>query len=141
MEKCSSRLHIYMAKALNTAQGQAVNKEANMWYFDTIEEVQLQGDDGKPIAPECTYTMDKIGFQANGNEGFEKVIGATGKKLQYQQQAGTRDNTTSPLQINFPIINFQSLILSAYLILSRIILMFGSIYNIIRFKDTHSTHV
>ena len=51
--------------------------------------MQLYGDDGKPVAPECTATMDEGGFQANGNEGFERVIGATGKKLQYQQQKGT----------------------------------------------------
>ena len=38
---------------------------------------------------ECTFTMDEGGFQANGDEGFEHVIGAKGKKGQYQQQKGT----------------------------------------------------
>lgn len=39
--------------------------------------------------------MDEIGFQPNGDEGFEKVIGATGKKLQYKQQKGSCENTTA----------------------------------------------
>jgi len=38
--------------------------------------------------------MDESGFQANGNEGGTKIIGAKGKKIQYQQQAGTRENIT-----------------------------------------------
>jgi hypothetical protein len=94
IEKHSDRLHIYTANPLDTARGQAVNETSNSKHYDFVEEVQLRGDDGKPIAPECTWAMDEIGFQANGDEGFEKVIGATGKKLQYQQQKGTRENTT-----------------------------------------------
>ncbi|KAG5649440.1 hypothetical protein H0H81_003870 [Sphagnurus paluster] len=94
IEKHSKRLHIYTAKPLDTARGQAVNPEANARYFDTVENVQLRGDSGKPIAPECTFAIDEIGFQPNGDEGFEKVIGAPGKKLQYKQQAGTCENTT-----------------------------------------------
>ncbi|KIL55910.1 hypothetical protein M378DRAFT_188629 [Amanita muscaria Koide BX008] len=94
LEKHSERLHVYSATPLDTARGQAVNETSNEMHFDLVEEVQLRGDNGKPIAPECTYAMDKIGFQPNGDEGFEKVIGATGKKLQYKQQKGTRENTT-----------------------------------------------
>jgi len=38
--------------------------------------------------------MDEVGFQANGDEGVAKIIGAKGKKVQYQQQSGTRENIT-----------------------------------------------
>jgi hypothetical protein len=94
IEKHSDQLHIYTAKALDTARGRAINPEANDRYFNTVEDIQLRGDNGKPIAPECTYAMDEIGFQPNGDEGFKKVIGPPGKKLQYKQQAETRENTT-----------------------------------------------
>jgi hypothetical protein len=99
VEKHSDKLHIYTAKSLDTARGQAVNEHTNRLWFDVVEEVQLRGDDGKPIAPECTWAMDESGFQANGGEGFERVIGAKGKKVQYQQQAGTRENITVLLTI------------------------------------------
>ena len=96
IEKHSDKLHMYTAKLLDTAQGQAVNEHTNRLWFDVVEEVQLRGDDGKPIAPECTWAMDENSFQANGGEGFEHVIGAKGKKVQYQQQAGTRENISAP---------------------------------------------
>ena len=99
IEKHSDKLHMYTAKSLDTARDQAVNEHMNGLWFDMIEEVQLRGDDGEPIAPECTWAMDESGFQANGGEGFEHVIGAKGKKVQYQQQAGTRENITVLLTI------------------------------------------
>ncbi|KIL56474.1 hypothetical protein M378DRAFT_1034675 [Amanita muscaria Koide BX008] len=94
LEKHSDKLHMYVAHPLDAARGQAVNEYANGMYFDIVEKVQLRGDDGNPIAPECTFALDEAGFQANGDEGFEQVIGAKGKKVQYQQQKGTRENIT-----------------------------------------------
>ena len=94
MEKHSEHLHMYTATSLNTAHEQAVNETSNEQHFDLVEEVQLQGNNGKLIAPECTYAMDETGFQPNGNKGYEKVISTTGKKIQYQQQKGTQENTT-----------------------------------------------
>jgi len=94
VEKHSDQLHVYASRALDTKQGQAVNEHANKLYFDLVEDVQLQGDDGQPIAVECTWAMDESGFQANGDEGYECVIGPKGKKVQYQQQDGTRENIT-----------------------------------------------
>ena len=92
------KLHVYTAKSLDTARGQAVNGHTNKLWYDLVEELQLRGDDGEPIAPECTWAMDESGFQANGGEGFERVIGAKGKKVQYQQ-AGMRENITVLLTI------------------------------------------
>ena len=51
--------------------------------------MQLQGDDDKVIACKCTFALDEAGSQANGDEGFKQVIGAKGKKVQYQHQKGT----------------------------------------------------
>lgn len=96
IEKHSDRLHMYKGRALDTQRGRAGNEVMHQRYFDLVEEVQLQGDGGQPIAPECTWAMDESGFQANGGEGAgnTKVIGRTGKKIQYQQQGGSRENIT-----------------------------------------------
>lgn len=94
IEKYSERLHVYTSRPLDTARGQAVNEHANKLYFDMVEDIQLRGDSGNPVADECTYAMDEIGFSPNGDEGHERVIAAPGKKLQYQQQKGTRENIT-----------------------------------------------
>lgn len=94
VEKHSERLHTYTARPLDNIRGQAVNPETNKRWYNIVEEVQLRGDDGKPIEPECTWAMDESGFQANGGEGWNRIIGAKGKKVQYQQQAGTRENIT-----------------------------------------------
>jgi hypothetical protein len=94
MEKHSDRLHAYKARPLENIRGQAANPETHAMWLDVTEDLQLRGDEGKPIAPECTWAMDEVGFQANGDEGYTKIIGATGKKVQYQQQAGTRENIT-----------------------------------------------
>ncbi|KAF5346191.1 hypothetical protein D9756_011122 [Leucocoprinus leucothites] len=96
IEKYSDQLHMYKGRALDTQRGQAGNPATHKQYFDLVEEVQLTGDNGAPIAPECTWAMDESGFQANGNEGIggRNVIGPIGKKVQYQQQAGSCENIT-----------------------------------------------
>ncbi|KAJ3518540.1 hypothetical protein NMY22_g13623 [Coprinellus aureogranulatus] len=94
VERESDRLHRYKARGLDDVRSQAVNETAHNAWCDLVEEIQLRGDDGEPIAPECTFAMDEAGFQPNGSEGYEYVIGPTGKKLQYQQRSGSRDNTT-----------------------------------------------
>ncbi|KAF8805870.1 hypothetical protein BYT27DRAFT_7212612 [Phlegmacium glaucopus] len=91
VEKHSDRLHVYTTCPLDTLRGWAVNEATNVHWLDLVEDIQLQGDDGQLIAPECTWAMDEAGFQANGGEGWGKVIGAKGKKIQYQQQAGSRE--------------------------------------------------
>ncbi|KDR85856.1 hypothetical protein GALMADRAFT_234970, partial [Galerina marginata CBS 339.88] len=94
IEKHSDRLHVYTARPLDTLRGQAVNETTNAHWQDVVEDLQLRGDDGNEVAPECTFGMDEGGFQANGAEGWGKVIGAKGKKIQYQQQAGSRETMT-----------------------------------------------
>jgi hypothetical protein len=94
VERHSDHLHVYTSSPIDTARGQAVNKHTNTQWYDIVEEMQLCGDDGEPIDPECTWAMDESGFQVNGSKGWERVIGAKGKKIQYQQQAGTRENIT-----------------------------------------------
>lgn len=75
-------------------QGQAVNLETNKEWYDIVEDIQLHGDNRKAVAPECTWAMDESGFQGNGEEGWARIIGGKGKKVQYQQQASTRENIT-----------------------------------------------
>lgn len=85
VEKHSDCLHRYKARGLDDVWSHAVNATAHKAWCDLVEEVQLWGDDGLPIAPECTFGMDEVGFQPNGSEGCQYVIGAHGKKIQYQQ--------------------------------------------------------
>jgi len=96
IEKHSDRLRLYVARPLDTARGQAVNEHANNQYFDIVERVQIQGDEGKAIAPECTFSVDEGGFQANGGEGFERVIGAFVQMgLLYHPQSSSKGRATS----------------------------------------------
>jgi len=94
VERFCNRLHMYTARSLHDVRGKAANPENNKKWYDLVEEIQLHGDNGKAIAPECTSAMDEVGFQANGDEGHIKVIGKKGKKVQYQQQAGDRNTIT-----------------------------------------------
>ncbi|TFK19839.1 hypothetical protein FA15DRAFT_554626, partial [Coprinopsis marcescibilis] len=43
---------------------------------------------------ECTWAMDELGFQPNGDEGMEYVVGKAGKQIQYQQYGRTQENIT-----------------------------------------------
>ena len=99
VEKHSDWLHVYTAWPLDTVRSQAVNETTVTKWHDVVEDVQLRGDDGKPVAPECMWAADESGFQANGGEGYAKVIGGKGKKVQYQRQAGSRENMTVILTI------------------------------------------
>jgi hypothetical protein len=85
---------MYQGQTLDTQCGQAGNEAVNKQYYDLVEKVQLHGDNGGLIAPDCTWAMDESGFQANGNEGCQLVIGKISKKIQYQQQGGSRENIT-----------------------------------------------
>ncbi|CAA7258476.1 unnamed protein product [Cyclocybe aegerita] len=87
-------LHVYWTWPLHDVRGKAANPENHKAWCDLVENVQLHGDEGNTIAPENTYTLDEAGFQANGDEGEERVIGGAGKNVQYQQQAGMRETTT-----------------------------------------------
>ncbi|KAF9440066.1 DDE-domain-containing protein [Macrolepiota fuliginosa MF-IS2] len=87
---------MYKGHALDAQCGQAGNETVHKQYFDMVEDVQLHGDGGQPIAQECTWVMDESGFQANGDEGIgcQMIIGKTGKKVQYQQQGDLHKNIT-----------------------------------------------
>lgn len=89
----SDRLHVFNASSLDTLRGQAVNPHSNKLYFDLMEELAKTGNDGKPMAPECMHAFDEIGFN-NLSGGATKVIGHTGKKMQYQQRGANREMTT-----------------------------------------------
>ena len=67
----------------------AANPEMNIKWFDFVENIQLWGDDGNPMAPESTFAFDESGLQANRDEGHTKIIGRKGKKVAYKQQPGS----------------------------------------------------
>lgn len=94
IEQYHTRLQTYTARPLHDIRGKAANPEMNKLWFDLVEETQLRGDDGKPIAPECTFAFDESGLQAGGDEGHTKIIGGKGKKVAYMQRAGPRETTT-----------------------------------------------
>ncbi|KAJ2920001.1 hypothetical protein MD484_g405, partial [Candolleomyces efflorescens] len=77
-EKHSDRLHLYRSKALDNLRGRALNEAVVDQWFKLVEEVQLRGDGGFPIAPECTWAMDESGFQPNGNEGIDLAFSKKG---------------------------------------------------------------
>lgn len=94
VERHHAKLHTYTARPLHDVRGKAANPEMNEKWFDFVEDIQVRGDDGNPMAPECTFAFDKSGLQANGDEGHTKIIGGKGKKIAYKQQAGSRETTT-----------------------------------------------
>ena len=44
-----------------------------------VEDVQLRGDDGKPIAKECTWAFDESAFPEYTGVNAERSIGGTQK--------------------------------------------------------------
>lgn len=94
VEKHSDRIQGYKSRPLDTARGRAVNPNTNEKWQDVNERFTMTGDDGNPMLPENEYAVDEVGFQPNGGSTREIVIGAKGKKIQYQKQDGTRENIT-----------------------------------------------
>ena len=55
MQRYSDRLHVYTARPLHDVRGKAANPKMTMLWQNMVEETQLQGDNGKLIAPECSW--------------------------------------------------------------------------------------
>lgn len=95
IEKYSERLSTYNARSLETVCGRAVNPSTNNAWFDLLGEVLKTGDDGSPIAPECIIGADEAGFMPEVGSTMQWAIGGQGKKVQYEQRGGGRQNTTA----------------------------------------------
>lgn len=90
----SDRLGMYTPCALDSAQARAVNLTTNAAWFKLLGKTLETGDAGKPIAQECCWGVNESGFQLGLGTTQEKVMGAAGKKSQYQQREGSRENIT-----------------------------------------------
>ncbi|KDQ50064.1 hypothetical protein JAAARDRAFT_142549 [Jaapia argillacea MUCL 33604] len=97
--KHSDRLTMYKPRPLDKSRARGVNPTANAAWFTLLAETLEKGDDGKPIAQECCWAADESGFQSGLGETQEKVIGGKGKKSQYQQHEGDRENITAIVTI------------------------------------------
>jgi len=90
MLRHSDRLKMADSRPLKDKRGRAVNPHANLHYWDLLETTIEKYN----IKPKTTYGADEVGVQARG-AGRERVATSRKKKgPQYQQRAGTRENTT-----------------------------------------------
>jgi hypothetical protein len=94
IERHSDQIHAFCGRGIDAVRTRSVNEATNKAWYDLLEEVLQTGDKGGPIAPECIYGADETGFQPNGGNIQEKLIGATGQKVQYQARDGSRETIT-----------------------------------------------
>jgi len=60
----SDRLHVYTpAQSIPHVAKLLTSIQLPMVMINRLRKTQLHGDNGKPIPPECTWAMDKSGFQ------------------------------------------------------------------------------
>jgi hypothetical protein len=93
IEKHADQLKSYWSRSLDKSRARAVNPVTKKAFFELLEGV-LIGDDGQElIPPELIYGVDETGIQC-GIGGRVRVLGHVGKKDQYQQRSGDRENIT-----------------------------------------------
>lgn len=93
LERHATRLRPYWSHGLDHSRARAVNPVTKKVYFDLLEKVINGDEENIPIEPDCIYEMDETGLQ-EGVGVAERVIGAAGQKVQYQQGSGERENIT-----------------------------------------------
>lgn len=89
VRKHSDRLSTYWSRPLDSARGRAVNPHTKTAYFNLLKKTISDNH----VEQELTYGQDESGFQPGGG-GRERVIGGRGRKVQYQQRDGNRENIT-----------------------------------------------
>lgn len=86
----ANRLKMADSRPLEDKRGRGANPVTNdAWY-----RILKDGVDHYKIRIETTFTADEIGVQNRGEERERVVTSRNHKGPQYQQRAGTRDNTT-----------------------------------------------
>ena len=93
VEKHSDQLKPYWSWPLDNSRARAVNPVTKDAFFELLKSTLRVGEGEEPIPPELIYGVDETGNQ-QGLGGHERVLGRTGKKDQYQQQSGDRENIT-----------------------------------------------
>lgn len=94
LDRYQDRIQTYRAHPLESLRGRAVNPFTHCGFYDLLGTVLETGDNGSPIVKENIYGSDESGFQTGTGSSNEKVIGATGKRIQHQQKTGNRENIT-----------------------------------------------
>jgi len=90
MLRLSDRLKMADSRPLEDKRGRAVNPHANVHYWGELG----RSFDKYKFKRTASFGSDEIGVMARGSE-HERVIASRKKKgPQYQQRAGTRENTT-----------------------------------------------
>lgn len=90
VEKNSDRLKTCWSSKLEQLRGRAVNPATNDLWHDIVEGSLEEHPD---VDEDCIWATDETGFHPSLGHR-ERVIGAAGSKLQYQQRGGTRENIT-----------------------------------------------
>jgi hypothetical protein len=90
MLRHSDRLKMADSRPLEDKRGRAVNPHANTHYWDLLEGTIEK----YAIKPKTTFGSDEVGVQARGAERERVATSRKKKGPQYQQRAGTRENTT-----------------------------------------------
>jgi len=90
MLRHSERIKMADSRPLEDKRGRAVNPHANAYYWNDLGDVI-----GKyKIKRKTTFGSDEIGVVGRGAERERVATSRTKKGPQYQQRAGTRENTT-----------------------------------------------
>ena len=88
--KHSDRIKMADSRPLEDKRGRAVNPENNKEYFEILLDTQVTFR----VRPETTFGVDEIGVQSRGGERERVATSRDHTGPQYQQRAGTRENTT-----------------------------------------------
>lgn len=86
----SDRIKMSDSRPLEDKRSRAVNPTANKHYWELIESLITK----YRIREETTFGSDEVGVQSRGNERERVATSSKKKGPQYQQRAGTRENTT-----------------------------------------------
>ena len=86
----SEQIKMSDSRPLEDKHGRAVNPTANKHYWELIENLITK----YRIREETTFGSDEVGVQSRGNERERVATSRKKKGPQYQQRAGTRENTT-----------------------------------------------
>jgi hypothetical protein len=89
IERHWDRLHTYWSSPLDSVRGQAVNPSTLNQFYD-IYEAEMERHH---FEPDCIYGGDESAL-LTGVAQSERVIGAKGKKMQWQIREVNRQNTT-----------------------------------------------
>jgi hypothetical protein len=90
MLRVSDRLKTADSRSLEEKRGRAVNPHANAHYWKELEGAYKQ----YKFKQKAIFGSDEVSVLAHGSERERVITSRNQKGPQYQQRAGTRENTT-----------------------------------------------